>query len=190
MTPSLPHDDDAALLSAGALTFEEMQAFEGHPLSAAQPSPNLRAWDRTVEQLASLVPACEPDPSIKQRLRERIAQERPTETSPVILRREDGWQPMGRPGLSYKLLFADHARQRMTIQLRAEPGARIPTHRHHGVEECLIVEGDLTDGEHTFSAGDYFRCEEGSRHHDQTTVHGCICLLVTALNPKLVSSGA
>ncbi|MDP1798742.1 MAG: cupin domain-containing protein [Planctomycetaceae bacterium] len=193
MGPSLPYDANtsiaaqAALYAAGAIPTEEMQSLAQQDAVG----DHLGDWDHTVERLADVVPAIEPAPAIKQRLLERIAREATDAASePVVVRRDEGWRPMGPPGLSYRLLFADAARQRMTIQMRAEAGSRIPAHKHRGVEECLVMEGDLSDGDRTYFAGDYFRCAEGSRHEDQTTVNGCVCVLITALNPLLLSAAS
>lgn len=192
MEPSLPDDDDtpletqAALHAAGALSSEEIQAFEQQSAFLGE----LGEWDHTIERLVAVVPASEPSPTVKQRLLRQICGTETAASESFVIRHDQGWRPMGPPGLSFRLLFADTMRQRMTIQLRAEAGARIPAHKHRGVEECLIVEGDLSDGEQTYFAGDYFRCAEGSRHEDQTTVNGCICVLITALNSHLLSAAS
>lgn len=175
----------AALRAAGSLSVDEMTELNADDTVWENA---LGEWDATVEALSDGVAPVEVNPTIKQKLLTRIAAERTHPPAMQVVRSTEVWHPMGPPGISFRLLFADRGQHRMTVQLRAEAGARIPAHRHRGVEECFVLEGDLTDGEHTFQAGDYFRCEAGSHHNDQTTNRGCICLLMTAYNPLLVAA--
>ncbi|HWW75527.1 MAG TPA: cupin domain-containing protein, partial [Pyrinomonadaceae bacterium] len=65
----------------------------------------------------------------------------------LVVRKDEGkWRPTGDAGISYKLLYADRERGTYTTLVRMEPGARIPAHRHVGVEQCLVLEGDLRAG--------------------------------------------
>jgi anti-sigma factor ChrR (cupin superfamily) len=59
-----------------------------------------------------------------------------------------------------------------------EPGARIPAHRHLGVEQCLLLEGDLRAGQLEMSAGDFNCSLPGSVHEDLTTEGGALFLIV------------
>lgn len=192
MQPSRPQmssseslDALAAQHAAGAFSADELTELH---VDETVWEAALGEWDPTVELLATGITPEEPASAIKQKLLTRIAAGKTSPEALSIVRSTEVWRPMGPPGISFRLLFADRVQRRMTIQLRAEPGARIPSHKHRGVEECFIFEGDLTDGEHTFYAGDYFRCESGSHHEDQTTQQGCICLLMTAYNPLLVAA--
>jgi anti-sigma factor ChrR (cupin superfamily) len=58
--------------------------------------------------------------------------------------------------------------------MRMEPGAVTISHEHQGMEEFLILEGDLVDSDGTvFRAGDFVSYEAGTRH-DSRTETGCL----------------
>lgn len=97
----------------------------------------------------------------------------------LIVRAGDGeWRPTADAGVRFKLLFVDRERSTVTTLVRMEPGARIPAHRHLGVEQCLLLEGDLRAGGIEMSAGDFNCSLPGSVHEDLTTEGGALFLIV------------
>ncbi|MBC7932309.1 MAG: cupin domain-containing protein, partial [Rubrivivax sp.] len=82
-------------------------------------------------------------------------------------------------GVCYKLLFADRERGTYTTLLKLQPGARIPSHRHLGVEQCLVLEGDLSAGPVKMSAGD-FNCSLPDSVHDEVATEGGALLLIVS----------
>ena len=58
------------------------------------------------------------------------------------------------------------------------PGTSYPGHRHAGVEECYVLEGDLRVGDLVMRAGDYQRAAIGSVHGVQSTEGGCLLLVL------------
>ena len=80
--------------------------------------------------------------------------------------------------MTFKLLYADRERATVTTLVRMEPGARIRAHRHLGVEQCLLLEGDLRSGQLEMAAGDFNCSLPGSVHEDLTTEGGALFLIV------------
>jgi anti-sigma factor ChrR (cupin superfamily) len=96
----------------------------------------------------------------------------------VVRAGEGEWRPTADAGVRFKLLFVDRERSTVTTLVRMEPGARIPAHRHLGVEQCLLLEGDLRAGGIEMSAGDFNCSLPGSVHEDLTTEGGALFLIV------------
>ena len=58
--------------------------------------------------------------------------------------------------------------------MRMEPGAVTIAHDHAGMEEFLVLEGDLVDSDGTtFGPGDFVSYEAGT-HHNSWTESGCL----------------
>ena len=58
--------------------------------------------------------------------------------------------------------------------MRMQPGAVTIAHEHPGMEEFLVLEGDLVDSDGTvFGAGDFVSYEPGT-HHNSWTTDGCL----------------
>jgi len=58
--------------------------------------------------------------------------------------------------------------------MRMEPGAVTIAHEHAGMEEFLILEGDLVDSDGTvFGPGDFASYQAGT-HHNSWTESGCL----------------
>jgi anti-sigma factor ChrR (cupin superfamily) len=58
--------------------------------------------------------------------------------------------------------------------MRMEPGAVTIAHEHQGMEEFLVLEGDLVDSDGSvFTAGDFVSYQPGTRHNSWTET-GCL----------------
>ncbi len=53
------------------------------------------------------------------------------------------WVDVGIPGVQECLLDHDPLRNAETKLIRMAPGSTLPAHRHRGVEECFLLEGDI-----------------------------------------------
>lgn len=96
----------------------------------------------------------------------------------VVARRKDiKWRPTGLPGVQGCTLYADKKNNRRTVLLNMAPGSYIPDHNHEGIEEVLILEGDLSVGPIPLKAGDYFRAQPDTKHGVPRTEQGCIALV-------------
>ena len=99
----------------------------------------------------------------------------------VIVRKEQiKWRPTGLPGVRGRTLYADRKNNRRTLLLNMSPGSYIPDHAHGGVEEVIVLEGDLSIGDVPLKAGDYFRTQPGTRHGTPRTTDGCIALVFSS----------
>jgi anti-sigma factor ChrR (cupin superfamily) len=106
----------------------------------------------------------------------------------IVLRAGEGeWIETQDAGVSYKLLFADDARGTFTTLVRMEPGARIQAHRHLGVEQCLVLEGDVRTGDIAMKAGDFNCSLPGSVHEELITDAGALLLIVSPERYEVVA---
>ena len=184
-------EGQAALYALGVLDAEEARAFESHLAEGcAACEAELREFESVVADLAFAAPAAEPPAGARPRLLALVPEEpvrnRRSETEAqsggagfLVVRAGEGeWRPTGDAGVTFKLLFVDRERSTVTTLVRMEPGARIPAHRHLGVEQCLVLEGDLRAGGVEMSAGDFNCSLPGSVHEDLTTDGGALFLIV------------
>jgi len=86
------------------------------------------------------------------------------------------WELTRFPGVETKTLYAE-ASGRQTVLLRLAPGARLPDHRHVGVEQSFVLEGALADEEGTCTAGNFVWRRPGSVHHAWSP-DGCVLLAI------------
>ena len=78
------------------------------------------------------------------------------------------------PEMSWLPLSFDRGTQCGTYLMRMQPGAVTIEHEHPGMEEFLILEGDLVDSDGTvFRPGDFVSYEPGTRHNSWTKT-GCL----------------
>ena len=78
------------------------------------------------------------------------------------------------PELSWLPISFDRETQQGSYLMRMEPGAVTIAHDHPGMEEFLILEGDLVDSDGTaFGPGDFVSYEAGT-HHNSWTETGCL----------------
>jgi len=78
------------------------------------------------------------------------------------------------PGVERKLLYQD-ASGRLTALVRMAPGARLPRHRHVGLEQSFVLEGTLVDDDGACPAGHYVWRRPGSVH-TAWAPEGCVVL--------------
>ena len=184
-------EGQAALYALGVLDAEEARAFESHLAEGcAACGAELREFESVVADLAFAAPAAEPPAGARSRLLALVSEKQgpnvhaePEAQSGgagfLVVRAGEGeWRPTGDAGVTFKLLFVDRERSTVTTLVRMEPGARIPAHRHLGVEQCLVLEGDLRAGSVGMSAGDFNCSLPGSVHEDLTTDGGALFLIV------------
>ena len=60
--------------------------------------------------------------------------------------------------------------------LRYAPGARVPMHRHTGLESVLVLEGEQSDERGTYPEGSFVLNPEGSSHSVWSET-GCVVLI-------------
>lgn len=141
------------------------------------------------------LPPVTPSPGLKTRLFERIGQEaqknekiskdKPVSTDIYIRSETIPWRPTRIRGLTIRQLYQDVAMRETTMLLKCEAGVHYPAHRHGGVEEILILEGDLVIKEQVYYKGDYIRSDPGTIHALFTET-GCVLFIRTSLDNEFV----
>jgi DNA-directed RNA polymerase specialized sigma24 family protein len=140
----------------------------------------LAAGDTDADDLLS------PSTALWDRLAARVTtgtRPRPGIAAPQPLR-ETEWQEVA-PGISCKVLATDNGRERVSMLVRLAPGIAYPPHRHAGVEELHLLEGELWIEDRLLHAGDYNRADPGTADERVFSETGCMCVLVTSPNDEI-----
>ncbi|QEL15380.1 cupin domain-containing protein [Limnoglobus roseus] len=151
----------------------------------------LDALDAAILALTAEIPAVEPPPMVKQQLFDRLAVAPPA--NPTLEQQRDAAEKLSAlqfsfreeamfqyshmPGVTARLLHLDSTAKRFSAIVKLEPGSRIPPHHHDGLEECLVLEGELILGTVRMRPGDYQWAEDGSDHVEQWTDVGATVLI-------------
>jgi anti-sigma factor ChrR (cupin superfamily) len=189
----------AALQALDTIDESESHALEEKLKESPELQSELDAFEATIAAIAYTAPPVPVAPDLKNRLFQRIAEldRTPAEevnSSPVaepssninpphFIRRshEVTWKPFRVAGISIGRLFADKEKREVTCLMRLEPGIEFPLHRHAGIEEIFVLEGDLVvDGEVCYQ-GDYIRSFPGSIH-SPITQSGCLVLIKSSMD--------
>jgi anti-sigma factor ChrR (cupin superfamily) len=93
------------------------------------------------------------------------------------------WVTVG-PGVEVKVLRMDAERNDQTVLIRMQPGSVVVGHRHTQEEECLILEGEVTIGDHRLSAGDMHVARPGAIHEPIRAPHGALLLIRSEMPPQ------
>lgn len=193
MSHPIPEEEitlQAALHALGVLPEDEARAFQQHlaegcPLCQAE----VQAYQSLVEKLAFGAPLVEPPASARDRLFAEIKAQSSSQIAPnfdrqrlgksLTIRANEGeWREKWQ-GVFTKRLFKDEAKGTVTTLYKLLPGAHIPTHRHIGIEECLVLEGDYHINGEVLGAGDYHCALPDSVDETLTTIGGTMFLIVS-----------
>lgn len=98
-------------------------------------------------------------------------------------RRPQWYEPV--PGITCKLLSRDAEFGRVSMLVRLAPGIAYPPHRHAGVEELYLLEGELWIEQRKLLPGDFSRAEPGTLDQRVWSGTGCMCLLITSSSDEL-----
>ncbi len=183
-------NERAALYALGALGQMEARAFEEHLAEGCEAcAAAYRDFEQTSGALAFAAPEASPSPIVREKLSALLAEETKQEPATsrslhsvpaqfLTLRNEEGeWRKVAE-GILAKQLFADPQTRTVTSLFKMLPGTRIPMHRHHGVEQCYIIEGDFHADDKVLGAGDFHCALAGSTHKPVYTVSGALLLIV------------
>ena len=204
-----PHDrltdplrELAQQYALGTLPDPERVEFERHLQDGcAVCRAEVRADEALAAEIALATPPKPARPELKTRLFERLRAPKQSADAPAVqtwkqwkdegpidrfLPRDDGaFEATGSPGVFVRRLFLDAPRRSTTMLVRMDAGASYPGHRHGGLEECYVLEGDLRHGDRVMRAGDFEVVTEGSRHGRQWTENGCLLLIKSSLDDEL-----
>jgi anti-sigma factor ChrR (cupin superfamily) len=84
------------------------------------------------------------------------------------------WEPTKYPGVEVKTLYTGPDGS-LTTLTRLQPGARLPEHRHTGVEQSFVLHGTLVDDDGACTAGNFVHRRAGSVH-SAWSPDGCVVL--------------
>jgi anti-sigma factor ChrR (cupin superfamily) len=165
----------AAQYAAGSMTAHELDAWEEALAEGASPESICTAeFESSLLALTEYFEPVTPPPHIRAALLEAIA---PPKGFEFRFAGDGDFLPTPLPGISLRMLSRDSEHKRITCLLRLEPGAKLPEHRHSGVEECLVLTGTIFVGRSRMKAGDYQRAEANSEHVEQWTDTGALLYL-------------
>ena len=85
------------------------------------------------------------------------------------------WKPTDFPGVMVKILWKQEDGEGFTALFRLDPGARLPVHRHQGVEQTFVLEGSLVDEAGICTAGNFVWRRPGSVHSAHSP-DGCLSI--------------
>jgi anti-sigma factor ChrR (cupin superfamily) len=175
------------LYALQALPANELALAEAHIAACAECRQELEHLRPIVA--AFKVPPTEllrPSNALLGKLAERIAPAKApsTEMTPAAGWVEPPWTDVA-PGIACKILATDIQTNRVSMLVRLAPGTDYPPHRHAGVEELHLLDGELWINERKFYPGDYNRAEAGSADQRVWSETGCICVLITSPNDAL-----
>jgi quercetin dioxygenase-like cupin family protein len=152
-----------------------------------------------------------PAPSLKNRLFAKIGQELPPAPSPEstatefpgliarLLERgttalintgeirysEIHWKPHPVLGVTVARFHVDLVKREVVGLLKAEPGMVYPLHKHAGVEELFMLQGDLVIGDRVYGSGDYIRSQPNSSHAPKSHT-GCMFFFRTSMDDEFL----
>ena len=171
-----------SLYALRALPSAEMRLLEMHLIDCPQCQRELQSLRPVVDSFVSW-PAdiLRPSASMWEQLQNRIGGNTPEESAlPESFRwQEPEWEDVA-PGISCKLLATDRERDRVSMLVRLAPGASYPPHRHMGVEELFLLQGELWIDDRRLYPGDYNRGEAGAIDKRVWSETGCTCVLITS----------
>lgn len=179
----------AALYALGALTTDEMLAFEQLLSADESLRAECQSFDELVADLALCANEAVPSPAIREKLLARIAA---TEQAPkavavtlsktvppaMDIRVQEGqWMQLAEK-VFCKTLFVDPQSGLVTSLVKLEAGGYLPRHRHLGIEQTLVVEGDCIVNGNVFYPGDYRVRACDTEDGAVTTEHGTLIMLI------------
>jgi quercetin dioxygenase-like cupin family protein len=170
-----------------ALPAGEIAGAEAHIAGCLDCQNELESLRPVVESLASWpTDVLRPTTSLGKHLAFRIAQE--TGKQPVLPPAsqwsEPEWDQVA-PGIACKLLATDRQRHLVSMLVRLAPDAAYPAHRHAGVEELYLLDGELWIDDRKLVPGDYSYGAPGAADNRVWSEKGCTCLLVTSTKDAL-----
>jgi quercetin dioxygenase-like cupin family protein len=172
---------DAALYALDALDPDETAAYRAHlDAGCAVCRAEVDALHAVASDLGLHAPPVAPPVALRERLLARAAAPPPELPAYHFLTAEEGRWIRIAPGIFRKDLASEPDGRSRSYLIRMEPGAVGGVHTHATVEHCLVVEGDFQTAGRALRAGDYHRAARGSTHAGNSTVGGCLVLIVEA----------
>ena len=106
---------------------------------------------------------------------QRVARSLADHAGLLTVRSKDGiWQTLT-PGIRFKSLWSGS--QGNSVLIEFAPGAALPFHRHHWLEEGIVLQGGLQMGDLELGLHDYHVSPAGSRHGSIRSRQGALAYL-------------
>lgn len=189
----------ASLYALGALNQNEARAFEEHLAEECEAcADEVRYFQSVVTAIGFGAAEVQPPASVREKLASIIAPETKPEVSGLASMRaslkqffsmranEGEWRELSQ-GLLEKQLFVDQHKGTVTTLIKLLPGVKLPSHRHLGVEECLVLEGDFHVNDEVFGPGDYRCAMPDSIDQSPYSVNGTLLLIVAQQGYELLA---
>ncbi|HEX2139957.1 MAG TPA: cupin domain-containing protein [Woeseiaceae bacterium] len=182
--------DSMELLFAHALRAlppDEAAAMDSHIDGCADCQQELQTLRPIIESFVSWpTDVLRPSAALWGRLSERIAAETGEEPEPCSppASLEPEWEEVA-PGITCKLLSTDAQQDRVSMLVRLAPGVAYPPHRHAGIEELHLLDGELYIEDRKLLPGDYNLGEAGASDKFVYSETGCTCVLITSTRDVL-----
>lgn len=184
----------AALYALGTLTQNEARNFEESLEDVDEATrAELQEFDTVVKLLGLSADDEIPSPKMGEKIAAFAAQNpRPappeaTASLPEIaahpfitIRRDEGKWLQPYEGIFLKPVFENKQTGTSTYLLKMNPNTKTTLHRHPGIEECVVIEGDFHVDGKDLSAGDYHCALPGSIHDRPRTTGGALVLIVAS----------
>ena len=178
----------ASLYALGALSQHEARTFEEHLEGCAVCAEELEGFAEVVGALAYGWPEETPPAYVREKLTSLVGAEARSQSAEpcvavdepplVTLRADEGEWYEVHEGLSVKQLFVDPNSGLVTTLVRMSPGASIPLHRHRGIEQCYVIEGDARAAGQSLGPGDFQSAPKDSIHDPVYTKTGALLLII------------
>lgn len=161
----------------GALDEDERRELRSQieALTPAEQEIVSRLYDTTLHVAAAVEPH---DPPAHVRERVLAATREPAH---YTLRASDSWDQSGVPGITAKILAIDQPRGLVTLLLKGDAGARYPSHRHSGPEECYVIRGSISIGALVLHQGDFHHADTDTDHDEIVALEPAEVLLIGAI---------
>ena len=138
-------------------------------------------WEDRLGRLSSVLPPDAPPPELFQAIADRIDREIVGSDRALTVRSDAiAWEQI-LPGVQRKVLHHSWKHGRRAVLLRLAPGAMLPAHEYAGLEECLVLEGEVRVAEVVVRAGDFHLVEAGTRHADIHSPGGALLYIARPL---------
>jgi anti-sigma factor ChrR (cupin superfamily) len=173
--------------AAHALAGSEAAAAEAHIAACPDCQREVESLRPVVNRFVSWpTDVLRPTTALQARLALRLAKETGT---PLVLPSasrwsEPEWEQVA-PGIECKLLATDTERHRVSMLVRLASVASYPGHRHAGVEELHLLDGELWIDERKLFPGDYYEATPGTSDERVWSETGCTCVLITSTTDVL-----
>src|SRR3974390_1511136 len=154
--------DAVSLYALQMLPASELPAMETHLAACMECQRDLKSLAPAIDSFAHWpTDVLRPPESLWNQLTHRIAAECGEPALPAAHSyREPDWEEVA-PGISCKILATDIEQDRVSMLVRLAPGVAYPPHRHAGVEELHLLDGELWIEDRKLRPGDYSRGEPG-----------------------------